>query len=230
MIRFIKKNKVLSIACAVAVIYVVFYYACLYNLKSSRARLLDLFVTVAIGFIVNFIFFITQVYIPEMNRTKLMNRNLRSRLLIVARTMKETVAPLTSPTIEEPYTEEKLKPLLEISSKDKIHVADIRRSTASHHEYIELGDWLVTKATQVEKQCDRIFGYYVQYLPEEIVDDLERILGTGMQTYIKNILATPNGVSFNQCKENFYWEYQQERYRLLQDIDKYLPEEKGKES
>ncbi len=177
MFRFIKKNRALSICFCFSFSFCIFFILKLnskeefnyaYNWLNSLFQL-------SIGFIINFIFFITQIYIPQYRNDREANRCIGVRIDGIVNHMGELLSQLGTMYMGE-YDEDKatseywLDVLRQINTNDRVGVLKSERlySTSPNEEsYFTVKEWIISSKfikyspKPLEKINEWTNGYFI---------------------------------------------------------------------
>ncbi len=215
MLDFLKKNKLLTVCVGVSIVICVIYVFSLdeTELFPHAKDWFGLLFQISIGFIINFIFYVTQIYIPHYKQNKEAKRCISLRIENVVRYMRELLSYLGEKYMgyykEEDVTDEYFLCLLKkISLHDRIRVLHVRRVNApsiGEESYFTVKEWMLSRIEYTESEIDKIMKYYVPYINIELMTTLEDILKSVMHNSMAHILLQiPNGVSFKDNNEDIY--------------------------
>ena len=133
--RFIKYNKVISVCFATSFAIIVLY---IFSLNETEwfphaGDWFTVLFQLSIGFVINFIFYVTQVYIPRQNLSRQANRCIQERIQNVVDKMddifRRIVDKYESPYNKQNMTSEKILEILhKIKTLDRINVVAAKRS------------------------------------------------------------------------------------------------------
>lgn len=203
---FIERNKVLSSGFIVSIIIVLIY---LYSdIKDEWKSVLF---QLSIGYMVNFLFYITQVYIPNFRRDNIIRQQIGYRIRKITDRMDSLITKLAEIYIynhnKGEYTEKELMYLLRVNLNDKISCLDSSRTTTDNLVYFNVREWIKKCITETDEDIDKLFKYYGGDINIEITEALENILKSSMHTSMKVFLTMPGEISFKKCNVNFFEKY-----------------------
>ena len=188
----------------------------------------------SIGFLVSFIFYIMQVYIPQKKLTEQANKCIQDRIQNIVDKMEDIFRRIfekyDGTYNEESLTCEKfLEMLHKIRTLDRINVIAASRSHSGQideNSYFTIKEWILTRLDFIEHDIDCLFKYYSAYVTPELLNVLEKIIHSTMHKNIARVtLQMPNGISFESCNEDFflkpYFDLMKELESLKRQFRKY---------
>lgn len=228
MVRFIKKNRALSICFCFSFSFCIFFILKLnskeefnyaYNWLNSLFQL-------SIGFIINFIFFITQIYIPQYRNDREANRCIGVRIDGIVNHMGELLSQLGTMYMGE-YDEDRatseywLDVLRQINTNDRVGVLKAERlhSTSPNEEsYFTVKEWIISRVEFVESDADKLMRYYAPYINANLMKTIEHILQSPIhQNLARSMLKLPPGISFSDINGDIFLN---SYYALMRDLKK----------
>ena len=215
MRRFIKQNKVIT-ACFVVSLAVISLY--IFSLSETEwfphaGDWFNVLFQLSIGFVINFFFYVTQVYIPRQNLSQQANRCIHERIKNVIRRMddifRRIVEKYDGHYDENCITKEKLLEVLhKMKTHDRINVVAASRSSflgVNDNAYFTVKEWILSRKEFIEHEIDCIFKYYSQFITPELMEVLEDILESSMHKHLAGvILQSSNNISFEGCDVDDY--------------------------
>lgn len=181
---FITQHKVLVIFVILSIAIVVLS---LFSLNNSPIRLL--IVQIAIGYLINFIFYVTLSYLPE-----------RRKMIVASKIIVQRINRIIADMRAFPNAMIKQFPFDSPSRKEQIKHATHNFNSKIILEHAGLclnysgktGRWLAedlvyTKAKRVEENIDFILKYYSYAVKPELDEIFDKILHTGVHTVFKTM-------------------------------------------
>ena len=143
----------------------------------------NLLFQLAVGFIINFMFYITQVYIPRYKQNMKVNRCISYRISTIVQHMGSIFEELGKIYMngydKNSVTDKYLLDLLKkINASDMIQVFNpekFRPKQDNSAAYFTVKEWIISRVRTIEMLSDKIFQYYEQYLTTELIETLESI-------------------------------------------------------
>jgi hypothetical protein len=231
MRRFIKQNKIIT-ACFVVSFVVISLYILSLNETEWFPHAGDWFnvlFQLSIGFVINFLFYVTQVYIPRQNLSRQANRCIQERIQNVIRKMddifRRIVEKYDGHYDESEVTKEKLLEVLhKMKTDDRINVVAASRSSSvgiNENSHFTVKEWIINRLEFIEHEIDCIFKYYSLFVTPELMQVLEEILKSMMHTHIARItLQCPDNISFAGCNEDVFLTPYFELMKKLESLKK----------
>ena len=227
---FIKRNTLISAFFIISIVIITSYYLTLDlpELFGGAEQWFNLLFQLSVGYIINFMFYITQVYVPNNKRDSIARRNVSMRLKQIIKNMRNSLSSLAEIYLDghtgTDYTAEELSSLLQLRFSDKVKVLNANRTTRENMVYFSVREWLGECIRKTEDEIDKLYKYYPTDISVELMKVLEDILNSTYHSMMKTLLVVPNDVDFSQCNNNFFAEY----YKLiceLEKIDAYVNEQ-----
>lgn len=226
IIKFIKRNTLIFVIFITSICSIVAYYLTidLPELFSGAEQWFNLLFQLSVGYVINFMFYVTQVYIPDSKREHVIHQKVFARLRKIIAHMKGGLNSLAQIYLIEntsnSFSEEDLSILLHsLRFSDKVNVLNAAKTTGSNMVYFSVREWLRECIHRTEEEIDKLYRYYSTDISIELMEILEDILNSRYHTIMKTLLDIPNDVDFSQCKDNFLSSY----YKLickLEEINK----------
>lgn len=215
--RFIKRNTLIFVFFIVSIIIIASYIVTinLPELFVGAEHWYNLLFQLSIGYIINFMFYITQVYIPNNKRDLTVRQCISARLNRIIQDMRSNISYLAQIYLknhtDDKYTEDELNQLLKLRFSDKVNVLDARRTIRDNFVYLTVRDWLSECIGKTESGIDSLYKYYARDISVDLMLSLEDVLNSTYHTMMKTLLAVPNDVNFSESNVNFFYTY----YRLI---------------
>ncbi len=229
MKKFLKENKCLSILAVIALIIIVLYIISVYfpQIFPNTDIWFELLFQLAIGYIINFIFYILQVYLPrrkmELSIFKHINRRL-TKLYGYMDGLFNQLCSLYCPDVNvNCLTKENLSQILKsIKSYHYITVIDPAKTMFQEQRYT-VKEWMIHNTKGVESEIDKLYKYYGQYLPSELIDVLEEICSSNMHNLMgRSLLAGAQDVDFSKCSDDIFLSPYYENMKEIDNIKRAL--------
>ena len=226
MCKFFRKNKVLSVCFIIALITCIVYVS-IYNNESAvnNNKWFNFLFQLSIGFIVNFFFYITQIYIPQYKHDREVNKCVSIRVDGIVRHMREIFNALATRYMDE-YEEGLmtreycLELLRKINPEERVKILNSGRlySTRPNEEsYFTVKEWIISRIELVENDADKLMKYYTPYITAELMKVIEEILQSPMhQNLAKSLLHLHVGISFSDSKDDIFL---QPYFALMKDLE-----------
>ena len=183
----------------------------------------NLLFQLSIGFVINFMFYVTQVYIPRMHQMKQTNDCIYERIEKIERNMKEIFARLAEVYIsgynrDQQLSKDQLKFILQNLDFDQtVKVINANRANRSNC-YFTVKEWMASRMEFIEHDIDKLCTYYATYISPELMNILENILKSTMhQNMGRNFFQLPQKISFKECNEDIFFE---PYYMLMEELEK----------
>ena len=227
MLKFIKHNKVIT-ACFVVSFVIISLY--IFSLNETEwfphaGDWFNVLFQLSIGFVINFFFYVTQVYIPRQNLSQQANRCIHERIKNVIRRMDEIFRDIVE-KYDVHYDEccitkeEILEVFHKMKTHDRINVVAASRSSflgVNDNAYFTVKEWILSRKEFIEHEIDCIFKYYSQFITPELMEVLEDILESSMHKHLAGvILQSSNNISFEGCGvDEFFYPY----FKLMKKLE-----------
>ena len=219
---FIKRNTLISAFFIISIVIITSYYLTLDlpELFRGAEQWFNLLFQLSVGYIINFMFYITQVYVPNNKRDSIARRNVSMRLKQIIKNMRNSLSSLAEIYLDghtgTDYTAEELSSLLQLRFSDKVKVLNANRTTRENMVYFSVREWLGECIRKTEDEIDKLYKYYPTDISVELMKVLEDILNSTYHSMMKTLLVVPNDVDFRQCNNNFFAVY----YKLICELEK----------
>ncbi|TEB12297.1 hypothetical protein Psfp_03778 [Pelotomaculum sp. FP] len=219
--KFIKRNTLIFAFFIVSVIIITSYIFTtnLPELFAGAEHWYNLLFQLSIGYIINFMFYITQIYIPNSKRDLTVRQCISARLNGIIRDMRSSISSLAQLYLEnhtgDEYKEDELNQLLNLRFSDKVQVLNASRTTRDNFVYFTVREWLSECIRKTENGIDSLYKYYASDISVDLMLSLEDVLNSTYHTMMKTLLAVPNDVNFSDSNNNFFVTY----YRLIRRLE-----------
>lgn len=211
---FIEKNKLITYFFIISLFIIVSYIWTMEwpELFDGAEKIYNLFFQLSIGYIINFMFYITQVYIPNERKGITVKRCISKRIEKLMDDMNESLSQLSSVYVggqfRKSYTNEDLNKIFNnLRFSDNVNVLIASQSTRDNFVYYSVRDWLKKCIIDTEKDIDNLYKYYSTDISIDLMEILEEILSSKYHSIMKTLLSVPNDVNFGTCEHNFFIEY-----------------------
>lgn len=215
---FMSKNKWITAFFFVSVLIIVSYILTmdLPEVFNGAEKWYNLFFQLSVGYIINFMFYITQVYIPNSKRSATIQASIYKRISALISHMDASLSHLATIYVDghkgQTYTDEELKQImLKLRFSDKVNVLNASRTTTNNNVYFTVREWLIKCISDTEKDIDGLFKYYAADISISLMEVLEAIPRSTYHCVMPTLLASPNDVNFSEAASskdgNFFFEY-----------------------
>ena len=212
MRKFIRTNQLISITFVCSVIVIILYIVSIES-KEWFPHAGDWFNVVfqlAIGFIINFMFYITQVYVPQLKQREQAYKCIVLQIEEIIGKMNEMFLILANKYIDGIFdvnniSDEQLKTILnKLNTVDTVGMLNVHKLNSSNPHFI-------SRVEYVESYINRLSTYYSLYITPELMVILNEILMSNMHNNMARLLLqNPNPTVFCEYKEDdvfkpYYW-------------------------
>lgn len=222
---FIKKNKLITVFFAVSVATIMAYILStdLPEWFDGAGLWFNLTFQLAVGYIINFMFYVTQVYAPNSKRNNIVQTCIKKRISILINDMDMSLSHLASIYIPNhtgtEYTDDELKQILyKLKFSDNVNVINAGKTKGTNFVHFTVREWLANCIFETERDIDNLFKYYAADIPVELMELLEKIPRSTYHLVMRTLLAAQDDVDFSGAaldpKSNFFVEY----YNLIQEL------------
>ena len=231
MKQFFKSNKTIS-GCFGVSILICFIYILSLDKKEwfpHAGDWFNLLFQLSVGFIISFIFYVTQVYIPQYKQKVEASRCIDIRIADIVRHMREIFSYLGSKYMGH-YDEEDISDgymfelLKKMNINDRICVLNARRTYSTNFSdemYFTVKEWIITRIEFVESEIDKLMKYYAPYINTALMKTLENILKSAMHKNMAlSLLQLPAGVSFEKINDDIFLKPYFDLMKELETIEK----------
>ena len=223
MKAFLKDNKLIS-AVFCGSILVIFAYVLSLDVPEWFTHAGDWFnilFQLAIGFVINFMFYVTQVYIPRIKQLKQANDCIFKRIEKIESYMNEMFEHIACKyvadyAINRILTDEQFVIIMQkLDFDDEINVVNANRANMSNC-YFTVKEWLRSRMEFIEHDIDKLYSYYAAYISPELMNVLEKILKSAMhQNMGRTFFQLPQKISFKECNKDIFFE---PYYKLMKEL------------
>lgn len=181
---FILQHKALAIFVILSIAIVVLS---LFSLNNSPIRLL--IVQIAIGYLINFIFYVTLSYLPERRKTIVANKIIVQRINRIIADMRAFPNAMIK---QFPFDSSSRKEQIKHATHDFDSKIILEHAGLCLNYSGKMGKWIAedliyTKAKCVEENIDFILKYYSYAVRPELDEIFNKILHTGVHTIFKTM-------------------------------------------
>lgn len=213
MCIFIRKNKLIFSFFIISIVVISSYFLTMDwpELFKGAELWFNFLFQLSVGYMINFMFYVTQVYVPNNRKEAVARKNVSMRLEQIVRYMRDNISSLSKIYLEnhksDAYTEEELfNVLCKLRFSDYVKVLDAAKTTRENLVYFSVREWIRECIYKTEDEIDKLYRYYSFYISEELMRILEKILHSNYHSFMRTLLVAPNDVDFSQCT-NFLFEY-----------------------
>ena len=216
---FFKENRLISFVFAFSVLSVVIYTLTLEESEwfPHAGDWFNILFQLSIGFIINFMFYVTQVYVPRIKQNKQAYSCIYIRVTTIESYMKEFFDELAKVYIsdykkDQELSEEQLVVILQnLDFDNEINVINVNSDC-----YFTVKKWMHSRMEFIEHDIDKLYLYYSSYISSELMNVLEKILKSPMhQTMGRTFMHLPRKISFKECNEDIFFK---DYYALLKEL------------
>lgn len=224
MKKFLKENKSLSGIAVIALITIAIYIASVYSPQNfpNTDIWLELLFQLSIGYIINFLFYILQIYLPRRKMEMSISKHIKRRLIKLYDYMYglfNQLCGLYCPNANANcLTKENLFCILKsIKLNDYVAVINPAKTMLQEQHYT-VKEWMIHSMQGVESEIDKLYKYYGQYLSSALIDVLEDISSSSMHNSMgRTLLAAARDVNFSKCDDDIFLS---PYYEIMKCIDK----------
>ena len=222
MKHFICENKIIVFFLVVSKLVIILHFVSLDKPEwfPHAGDAFDVLHNIAIGYVVNFFFYVTQIYIPSVKRNKIIYSCINERLTEIGNTMTDLFEGITG--VKKPYDDSFFEELLAVRLNAPTKIGDASKSNSDRIVYFTLRELLWNNINTTNNKIDTFISYYKEYLQPEIMLDLDAIKNSLLHKAIKTVLVCPGDYKFKNMNEtNYYKQYYELAINLLKDNKKY---------
>ena len=231
MKKFINANKLISFFFGASLLIILLY---LYSLDKAEwfphaGDWFNVIFQIAIGYIINFIFYITQVYIPQQKAVENINKSIVTEIDRVIMRVNELFLHLdVNHNISAAFvdaTDEQLLALLRgIDPNGNVPVINPRKAynpqDLMKSEYT-VKEWIISRVEFIERLVDNIRKYYPQYVTPELTLALDELVNSALhQNMCRTLLPIPSLGSFSDVNEDIFFTPYRDLIKRLIDCRK----------
>lgn len=195
------------------------------ELFNGAEELYNLFFQLSIGYTINFMFYITQIYIPNSKRESAVKICISKRISELENTMYDFLVTLVEihSSIQsrkaKAFSDEELHQLVKLSFSDKVNKIKVSTSSTGNDIYYTVKDWIKECIYNVDDDIDCLFKYYAAYISADLMEVLEEIHRSLFHTTMRTLLENQNDTRLNQFAYRCGAQYDQ-LIQKLQEIHK----------
>lgn len=182
MCIFIRKNKLIFSFFIISIVVISSYFLTMDwpEIFKGAELWFNFLFQLSVGYIINFMFYVTQVYVPNNRKEAVARKNVSVRLEQILRYMRDNILSLSKNYLEnhksDAYTEEELfNVLCKLQFSDYVKVLDAARTTRENLVYFTVREWIRECIYKTEDEIDKLYRYYSFYISEELMRILEKI-------------------------------------------------------
>jgi hypothetical protein len=206
--RFSVKNTAIVVILMISIIIIISYVLTMDvpELFPGAEKWFNLLFQLSVGYLINFMFYVTQVYIPKYKRDLEVNKCIKTRVESIIRTMKEPINQcarlyLINHTGME-YSKEELQVISKLNFNDRVQVMNVQTM-----QNFTVRDWISLNIFKVDEEIDKLFKYYSSDVSEKLMNVLERILKSQYHSTMKTLVSVATNVTFSEDNYTFFTEY-----------------------
>lgn len=221
---FVKENKLISVIFGVSVVVILLYVLSIDipEILPHAGDWFDILFQLSIGFVINFMFYVTQVYIPRIKNIKQANDCIYKRIEKIESYMKEMfdhiayiyVADYDSNKL---ITKEQFTDIMQnLDFEHEVNVVNVNRINLSNCHFT-VKEWMSSRMEFIEHDIDKLYTYYATYISPELMIVLENILKSPMhQNMGRSLFKLPQKISFKGCNHDIFFE---PYYALINELE-----------
>lgn len=223
MKSFLKENKLIFVVFLCSIIIIIAYVLSLDvpELFPHAGDWFNILFQFAIGFVINCMFYVTQVYIPRIKQLKQANDCIYKRIEKIESYMKEMFDHIACKYIvdfdsNKLLTDEQFVTIMHnLDFDDEVNVVNVNRANMSNCHFT-VKEWLRSRMAFIEHDIDKLYTYYVIYISPELMDVLEKILKSAMhQNMGRELFKFPQKISLKECNKDIFFE---PYYKLMKEL------------
>lgn len=183
---FIKQHKCLIIFAIISIAMIVLSLI----FKCDKSPVLLLIVQIAIGYLINVIFYVTLSYLPTKRKTEMSYKIISQKIDRIVADMKDFPnAMIKQFPSNSPSRKEQIKQATYgFYSGLTLEYAGLCLCSSGEYKKWNAGNFLYTKARLVEDNMDFILKYYADSVLPELDEVFEKIRHTSVHTALKMLL------------------------------------------
>lgn len=235
MHTFYKKNKVISWFGLLSLFVVVSYVLSMDIPEwfDGAGDWFNILFQLAIGFLINFMFYITQVYIPQQKQNEQAYKCIVQRLDSIVLHMKNVFEELCKIYLNKPYeidnlTDEQLLDILHhINGNDYVSVLnqaklDNVKRVGEQSNHFTVSEYLTNEVLRIEWEIDKTNTYYAAYITPELMNIMYTIPTSRFhENLVKSLLRIPAGITFSCPEDDFLKPYYEMMKKLQEERNTY---------
>lgn len=208
--NFIKKNSLLFYFLLLS-LFIIFAYLISSDwpeLFHGAEQWFNLLFQFAVGYVINFMFFVTQVYIPTRKRELIVTQRISQRLSTILEILQSSLKKLSDIYLtnhtDNYFTDEDLITIAnKFSLNDKVNVLMANKK----RDFFTVRQWLSLCIKNTETEIDNLYRYFPTEISEDTIQILEEILNSAYFKTMPTFLVLPNDVSlknYSSCLIDYY--------------------------
>ncbi|WP_294405311.1 hypothetical protein [uncultured Clostridium sp.] len=192
IIKFYKSNKIISNFFFVAFICTISYILTLDKpeIKPGIEKWYNLLFQLSVGYIINFFFYVTQVYLPEEKRMSSINKCIFKKLETLSHDMIDPFNYMSELYLDKSkniFTEEQIRLMW-----DKLNLNDnLSRLHSLTFKPFKFRELFLDDMHRIVSTKDTIFLYYSSYLTDDLISILEEITDSNYFKIMEAICSIP---------------------------------------
>ena len=216
--HFIRNNQIISSAFIIAWAIISLYgvYSTLQNFSTWYVTIFTVVFQLAIGFVINFLFYVTQVYVPTQKKNYNVYKCVKREASKITQSMIAPIIQMAWLYLPDhhgtDYSDDDLKVMANIHLNDKVNVINANTNTN-----MTLREYILSSIYEVELYIDRLFRFYSSYVSESLMLAIEEVLHSEYHVMMKSLAAYPRPVNFGSASS-----YLLKYYHLRVQIDQIL--------
>lgn len=221
IIVFIKSNLWITAFFILSILIITSYILTtnLPELFDGAEELYNLFFQLSIGYTINFMFYITQIYIPNNKREAAIKNCISKRISQIESDMYKLLTPLIEIYSQghcgKKYTDEELRRLENLRFSDTVKRAKVSTSATGEVVYYTVREWMTGSIYTVDDDIDCLFRYYATNISADLMEILEKIRQSYFHTTMQTLLANQKDTRLNQFACTCSTQY----YQLIQELE-----------
>ncbi|SOD11523.1 hypothetical protein SAMN06298224_0214 [Fibrobacter sp. UWB16] len=228
MISFIKGNTIIFVSFLLAIIVIGLYIQTKNVVEwfPHADEWFQVLFQLSIGFVVSFIFYVTQVYLPRRKSIARINQCICARIQDIVSWMNDVFVRLGKLYVidfdEKKLTSECCMSILHsMRVDDRIQLINPSRLNLGYVDQeacYTIREWLTECVGNIELNIDKLLKYYSPYITPELMDAAERICkSTVHHNMVRMIFKMKNPPSFKGLNEDIFFK---PYLHLMKELDK----------
>lgn len=208
------------ISCVIIACYIIF------KNETDKYTIFELFFQLAIGIIINSLFFFTQIYLAHKKQCEYANKCIVVRINKILKGMKEIFNRLKDLYLNKEEInltdEEQLMILLQRTcSEDYVNLIDPLKYGRENIAKFTVKEFIINRVTYIENEIEKLCTYYSNYISPDLMEVLELILNSTMHnTLARGILQFNTVIRFENLNHYSFYEPYFELIDKLEKIEK----------
>ena len=231
MKKFIKNNFLISVILIIALVIVISFILTKDNpeLFKHANDFYNLFFQLSIGYIISFVFYVMQVYLPNLKQSELANICINDRIKTIFSKMQQLLSRISMLYLNrsdiENFSDTDFLNLCRSLKQDDYTSALKLDRIGSEQRYYTVKEWILYNVEYVEKEIDLIYKYYPFYIDSELMNIFEQILNSTMhRSMARTLLQIPTDqLTFDSTDEDSFF---QPYYNLMNQLCEILTRRK----